>query len=131
MESIAIVDDDYIYQYTTKKIITAINFVKTVFTFSDGKAAYEYLLANRSDPALLPDVILLDLNMPGMNGFEFLQEFLNIKSSLSKSIDIYVVSSSIDPHEVTRVKNIPAVVDFIPKPITVEQLKKIAVHFNM
>ncbi len=131
MESIAIVDDDYIYQYTTKKIITAINFVKTVFTFSDGKAAYEYLLANRSDPALLPDVILLDLNMPGMNGFEFLQEFLNIKSSLSKSIDIYVVSSSIDPREVTRVKNIPAVVDFIPKPITVEQLKKIAVHFNM
>ena len=73
----------------------------------------------------IPDVIFLDLNMPIMDGWEFLDEFLKIPRSLKKRITLYVVSSSIDPRDINRAKSISLVEDYLIKPITYEELKKV------
>ncbi|PLB17916.1 MAG: Two-component response regulator [Flavobacteriaceae bacterium FS1-H7996/R] len=66
----------------------------------------------------LPDVILLDLNMPVMDGWEFLEEFISLKPKLEKKIPIYIVSSSNDPADIMKAKSISEVTDFIIKPVT-------------
>ena len=74
---------------------------------------------------LLPDIIFLDLNMPVMDGWEFLNEFLKIKNNLNKKITLYVVSSSIDPRDLERVKSFNMVTDYLIKPIELKKFEKI------
>nr|WP_321222116.1 response regulator [uncultured Psychroserpens sp.] len=71
----------------------------------------------------LPDIILLDINMPIMDGWQFLDEFVKIESH--KLITIYIVSSSIDPQDIKRAKKYQNISNYIVKPITIKKLKTI------
>lgn len=62
--------------------------------------------------------LLLDINMPTMSGWEFLEKFDNFKEHLKKQFSIYILSSSVDPSDIRRAKQNPLVVDFIEKPLT-------------
>ena len=69
---------------------------------------------------------LLDLNMPLMSGWEFLELFNNEKYSIFRDIPIIVLSSTIDPEDINKSKSYPNVIDFLPKPITSETLNYIS-----
>lgn len=121
---ICLIDDDQIYTFGFKKLINLKGLNSQVTSFSDANQALNWLknVFNRSN---LPDVIFLDINMPGMDGWEFMHEFAELKSQLGKKITVYMLSSSIDLNDIYRAKNILDIEDYIFKPVNEHQLREI------
>jgi len=118
IKSLFLVDDDEVYTFLTKRTIEETKLVDQIKVFSNGQDALEFLERAAGDKDLVPEVILLDINMPILDGWGFLEEFLAIKPSIGKRITIYIVSTSISPYDIERAKNISEVSDFIIKPTT-------------
>jgi CheY-like chemotaxis protein len=93
---IFIVDDDPIHQQIANIMIRRQGIGENVKTFSDAQDTLDYLKKHQHEPDLLPDLILLDLNMPVMDGWEFLKDYAGFYENLSKEIGIFVLTSSID-----------------------------------
>ncbi|MDY8135227.1 response regulator [Aquimarina sp. 2201CG5-10] len=128
IESVCIIDDDNIYISLVSKIIELKKLSESVLVFNNGKEALDFFLKVLKEDIQdydVPQVIFLDLNMPIMDGWEFLHEFSKIKNKLSKKIDLYVVSSSIDSRDIERAKSIDAVSDYITKPIKLDDFHRI------
>lgn len=122
-----IIDDDKIYVNLVRKIIEIKQLSENLLIFKNGLEALEYfkvILSNMSEEKL-PDIIFLDLNMPIMDGWEFLGEFIKIKNNFDKKITLYVVSSSIDPRDLERAKSFNLVTDYLIKPIELKKFEKI------
>lgn len=115
--NICVIDDDSIYQYTISKTIKAYDLAKEVMIFSDGEEALDFFIRNIDHSENLPDIILLDINMPIMDGFQFMEEYIKIKPRVGKKIVIYMVSSSVDSRDLERAKNISEISDYLIKPI--------------
>jgi CheY-like chemotaxis protein len=122
---ICIVDDDSVYQFTTTRTIEANKLAKKILIFSDGEEAIQFLMDNIGNSEDLPDVIFLDINMPIMDGWQFLEEYVTLKPDIGKKIIIYMISSSVDPIDLERAKKISDISDYIVKPINPEMLKDI------
>ncbi len=119
--NVFIVDDDKLFVFLTKKTINTTNLDTQINEFSDGQDAIEYLKKNVANTESLPDIILLDLSMPIMDGWEFLDEYKAIEPVIGKKIKLYIFSSSISPHDIERAKSISQVTDFIIKPLFKEK----------
>ena len=79
--------------------------------------------------SIIPELILLDLNMPIMDGWEFLDEFSIKYAAIFQTVKIAIVSSSVNPADFQKAKEYPFVIDFISKPISVDILRKINDHY--
>jgi CheY-like chemotaxis protein len=122
LKNIALVDDDLVYTFLSKKAIESSNLAERIDVFGNGKDAIDFIKENISNPDLMPDIIFLDISMPVMDGWQFLEEFTLLEPEIGKIIRIYVCSSSISPNDVAKVKSISAVSDYIIKPIAKEKL---------
>ncbi len=122
---VCIIDDDEIYQFTVTKTIKNHNLAKKILIFPDGELAIQLLVDNIGNNENVPDVIFLDINMPIMDGWQFLEEYVHIKPRIGKQITIYLVTSSIDPVDVERAKRISEISDYIVKPATPAKLKDV------
>ncbi|KIO78640.1 hypothetical protein TH53_02540 [Pedobacter lusitanus] len=125
MKKVYLIDDDDIFVFLTKKTMLKVSENVEVEVFSDGLQAITHLKEIQDKKELLPDIIFLDLNMPVMDGWEFLAEYQEIYSSFVKKNELYIVSSSISPHEMERSKNISEVCEFIIKPLVKEKFLEI------
>lgn len=123
--NICIIDDDDIYQFTVIKTLESLKLANKIIAFSDGEEALNFFIENLNKSAELPDVVLLDINMPIMDGFQFMEEYVKIKPKVGKKITIYMVSSSVDPVDIERAKSISEISDYIIKPIKSGELKSI------
>ena len=121
---VALIDDDEIVKFIESKVIESTNVVNRIKTFSNGEEAINFLKSNSKNLDSLPEIVLLDLNMPVMDGFEFLKKYIMLKPKLGKKITIYVVSSYISPTDTERINRISEVTDYIVKPITKEKFEK-------
>ncbi|MDD5152285.1 MAG: response regulator, partial [Flavobacterium sp.] len=90
-----VVDDDAIYQIIINKLIQKSGAFSAHSSFTNGKEAIVMLKNGLGNIDSIPDIILLDINMPVMDGWEFMEEIKMIKSKIEKHITIYIVSSSI------------------------------------
>lgn len=115
-----LIDDDRVHAFVVERMLKKTQNCKDLLVFSDGSHALHYLNKTK-DLDKIPDIIFLDINMPVMNGWNFLDEFEKIKADIPKHIDIYVVSSSNNPFDKARAKSLAMVKDYIPKPITLNQ----------
>lgn len=122
LKNLTIVDDDDIFVFLTTKIIEQTNLVDLIKVFGNGLDAINFLKENKNNVDALPDIILLDLSMPIMNGWQFLEKYNKLNPTIGKKITIYICSSSISPDEITRAKTISEVSDYIIKPITKDKL---------
>lgn len=119
---ILIIDDNYVDNYITSAIIKKNNLANNLVEFDNGLKAIEYLEKNKDNDQELPDLILLDLYMPLMDGFEFLNFFEKIDSTSIKKCKICIVSSSIDDNDIIKAKLDKNIYTFISKPLTAELL---------
>lgn len=119
---ILIIDDNYIDNYITSAIIKKNNLANDLLEFDNGLKAIEYLEQNKDNAEELPDLILLDLYMPLMDGFEFLNLFEKIDFTSTKKCKICIVSSSIDDNDIIKAKLDKNIYTFISKPLTAELL---------
>jgi CheY-like chemotaxis protein len=122
LKTLTLVDDDDIFVFLTTKIIEQTNLVDLIKVFGNGLDAINFLKENKNNVDALPDIILLDLSMPIMNGWQFLEEYNKLNPTIGKKITIYICSSSISPDDITRAKTISEVSDYIIKPITKDKL---------
>lgn len=125
VNTLYLVDDDDIFQFLTRRIIEETKLVKEIKVFSNGLRALEFLKSIQDIPEALPEIILLDLSMPIMDGWDFLEEYIMLRPFLGKKISIYIVSSSIAPSDIRRAQSISEVTDYIIKPVTVEKFEEI------
>ena len=125
IEKVCIIDDDPIFIYGTKRLMAEIDFYDEVVIFQDGQDAIDGLNAITENGETFPSVILLDLNMPIMNGWEFLESFTKIPNDNSEKVVVYIVSSSVDPRDLERIKNYKVVNNYILKPISKEDLRTV------
>lgn len=127
INSICIIDDDKIYTYGISKIIK--NFLpgKQILSYENGRKALEDLKNMEDENQPLPDLILLDIDMPEMNGWEFLTEFQVLRNRTDKSIPVFVISSRVNKsnQELYRLEWDNKVSDFIPKPVDIESLRNL------
>lgn len=115
---VCVIDDDNIYQYTAKVILESTGLIKEIRSFYDGKSAINYFRGEgMEDKDKLPDVIFLDINMPEMNGWEFLDEYNILLPRLPKPIKVYMVSSSVNSSDMQRSRSYGSVADYLVKPV--------------
>jgi CheY-like chemotaxis protein len=131
MPTACVIDDDQIYTYIVRRMMEQNNlaFGKTLY-FENGKTALDYFTENIDQPDLMPDLILLDLNMPVLDGWEFLDEYVKMLPRIDKKMSLYIVSSSIDDADHSRAKGIQTVSDFIVKPVNTSMLQGILAKWN-
>jgi CheY-like chemotaxis protein len=115
--TVSIIDDDDIYKFTVIRALKEYKPSQRILLFSDGEEALEYLTENLGKSEALPDVVFLDINMPIMDGFEFMEEYVKIKPRVGKQITIYMISSSVSPEDVNKANSISEISDYIIKPI--------------
>ena len=114
-------DDNFIHERAIKK-----NDVENiVVTKTTGMDALEYLKSNKDNKNPHPELIFLDINMPGMNGWEFLQAYSRLDEELQSRAIIIMLTTSEYPDDVARAKTWDFVSDFITKPLTKEIMKDI------
>ncbi|EIE01936.1 response regulator [Leptospira licerasiae] len=124
-QKLLLVDDDAIFVEIAKRTIEKTGAVESLKVFPDGEGAISFLKEHKSEPDIIPDFIFLDINMPFMDGWQFLEEYANFVNALSKKPEIYMVSSSVDDSDLRRAKEIPLVKDYIIKPVSLDSFKKI------
>jgi len=125
IEKLCIIDDDPIFIYGTKRLMAEIDFYETVVVYQNGQDAIDGLNGITANGEKFPSVIFLDLNMPIMNGWEFLEDFVKIPNHNREKVVIYIISSSIDPRDLERIKNYQVVNNYILKPISKEDLESV------
>lgn len=114
---LCVVDDDEIYTFLIKRIIKLAQVAENTIFFKNGQEALEFFIEHKTKPEELPELILLDINMPILDGWQFMDGFSQLASRLEKDITVYMISSSEDQDDYERAKSISRIKDFVRKPI--------------
>ena len=122
LSSILLVDDDDDDNYYHQIIINKMNMVDQIDIAMNGIEGIAYLKNEVHNP---PDLIFLDLNMPKMNGWEFLDQYKNLDIAQRAKVLIIILSTSANPDDIKRAKEIQEVTGFNTKPLTKEYLTEI------
>lgn len=131
LRSILLIDDDEPTNYLTQAIIEDAACTKTVKAVQSGQEALEYLLnaSGDDDGHAVPDLIFLDVNMPAMNGWEFLEKYRLLNSEKRGKVMIVMLTTSLFPEDRQKAMEIPEVSGFENKPLTTQKLNRILDKF--
>jgi CheY-like chemotaxis protein len=122
---ILLIDDDKSTNFLHKIIIEETGVSEKVEAVQTGQEALDYLERKKEGVYPRPDLIFLDINMPGMNGWEFLEEYEKLDDNIKGEIMIMMLTTSINPDDEEKAKNTKFINGFLNKPLTTEALEKI------
>ena len=129
MHRLVMIDDNQIEHLIMQKMFDRYELFHNAEHALDGRVFIDLLSKKIISDADIPDIIFLDLHMPGFSGWDFLEHFNNLQLSLKKSVSIYIVSSSVDPKDKARAKQYPFVHDFIVKPVKRDSLDVVYANY--
>ncbi|AMR30974.1 hypothetical protein A0256_05810 [Mucilaginibacter sp. PAMC 26640] len=125
-KSIFVIDDEALDIMIFKLMVKRVDESLDVDAISSGHNAIDKLnQIAKTQPELMPDYIFLDLNMPGMNGWEFLDEYKRLNMDRIKKTHIYILSSSVYNNDLAKSQANSLVENFIYKPINLDNLREI------
>ena len=125
--NVFLIDDSETFNYINLKTMEKAGFAKTIKTFDSGSTALAYIWKlSPSHPEKFPDMIFLDLNMPVMSGWEFLDSIKNLAGTILKNCKLFILTSSIDRADIDHSDQYTMVSDFISKPLTVKTLESLS-----
>jgi len=127
-EKVMIIDDNNIDLYITKRLIIKNNFGKEVLEYNAAAEALKYLQDNQDNIPILPLIIFIDIYMPEMSGFEFLEAYDKLPTTLKKHCKVFIISSTIDENDIERSRLDKNLTAFQVKPITKEFLNSIQAY---
>jgi CheY-like chemotaxis protein len=117
-----LIDDSAFDLFIYEKLLIKSGITSSVKTFNSARDALKHLISQAEN---LPDIIiLLDLQMPDMNGFEFIEEFGQLPETLRQKVRIFMLSSTIDTRDIEKAKASQHIIDLLPKPLEIPFLKK-------
>jgi CheY-like chemotaxis protein len=119
------IDDDNTTLTICKLVIAKSGFAREVITAMNGREGIGFFEANAGNKEALPDIVFLDLNMPVMNGWDFLEEYAARYAEKLPDIKIVILSSTVNPEDFKKAARLSIVNDFISKPISVEALREL------
>jgi two-component system, chemotaxis family, chemotaxis protein CheY len=126
---IMLIDDDDIFLSLTRFYLEQSNIVEELYSFSCGIEAQKYLESCDKKNDSFPDFIFVDINMPGMDGFEFVDLFDKKFARRFPQTNLMMLTSSISKREKTKGMQSPSVKGFLEKPLTENMLEKIVNEF--
>ena len=122
---VMLVDDSKVDLFLNQKFLDVSNITSNVIPFLSARKALQYLEDNMNEIDKLPLLILLDVKMPDINGFQFLDHFNKMHKNLDRDIKIIMLSSTIDPVDLERARKNEHVFDILRKPLNPNQLKEL------
>ena len=120
-----LVDDDRATNFFNKSIVSRHSDIKEVVTKENATRALAYLDKASKGLATIPDIIFLDLNMPAMNGWEFITEFQKLDSNFTSKIKLVILTTSSNPDDFMRSQDIEAIDDYINKPLSLKLIDEL------
>jgi CheY-like chemotaxis protein len=123
-KNILLVDDDEVFHLLSSRLLKQLGITKGVHSVRNGREAINFISKNDFAAASGPDVIFLDLNMPIMDGFSFIEAFKKMEIPHKERIVIIIVSSSQDPKDLARAADL-GIVHYLTKPITEKEIKEV------
>lgn len=121
-----LVDDDRIYRFASSSYIREVDSKVNIISFEESEKALQRLSELDSDHADFPTAIMLDVNMPIMDGWDFLKAYSEqVEENERSQVQIYVVSSSLDENDKRMADDDPNVFEFITKPVMRNDFEKI------
>jgi CheY-like chemotaxis protein len=131
MNTLFVVEDHELDRLIMKINIDRLGLFKNVLYYPDGEPLMQYINEHKNDEAQLPDGILLDLRMPGYDGWKVLKALNDLHPQLTKKINVYIISATIFPDTVSKTKQYEFVKYFFFKPITPKNLLSIYGELNL
>ncbi len=121
-----IIDDDQIFTMLAKKLFEIKQFCKHTLCFKNGEEALAFFVTNAQNPQNLPEIVFLDINMPELDGWGFLEKMKNV--TLSKQVKVFILTSSINPADIEKSKSFEMVSGYLQKPLKLEQLQQVELN---
>lgn len=121
--NLLVIDDDDINIFIIKKIVEKTGFNIDMVAKSNGKLAIDYLVETTAQNTAFPNLVLIDINMPVMNGWEFIEAYEEL--DFKKEADLYILSSSVYENDIEKTKSYKSVKGFISKPLSMERLTEL------
>ncbi|WP_010180141.1 response regulator [Aquimarina agarilytica] len=125
INSSLLVDDDKAINFFNSYVIAKHKFFNKTEMVSSGNAALEYLKGSINDLSKKPQIIFLDLNMPAMNGWEFLIEYGKLDKKITSDIKVFILTTSENPNDLKKSKESDLVSGFLNKPLSLSVLDRI------
>lgn len=131
VKCILLVDDNEADNFYHKIVIDRSEFADEVVSVAGGQEALEYLQLSLKGEKASPDLIFLDINMPRMDGWEFLQEYAKLDKAENDRIIVVMLSTSKNPEYMEKANELEDVSEFTSKPLTTEYLEELRLkYFN-
>lgn len=125
IKNVCIVDDDELFQFVMRQHFERLQLVEHIHKFTDGEQALNYLKLHLDQPDELPELILLDVNMPYMDGWQFMREYVKLQLPSDKQIKVFILTSSTHDSDLQKAKEFPVLAGYLVKPIGKSVIKQL------
>lgn len=131
LDCILLIDDDEATNFIHEMVIKESLIAKKVIALESGQEALDYLLKLNQQNEKMPDLIFLDINMPGMNGWEFLEKYRRLDEKKHNSVVMVMLTTSLNPDDAKKSESFESVKNFLHKPLSKAMLNGvIEKHFS-